>query len=178
MRAADWPPYLILKDNEPPQGIAIEYLKLIGKRTGITFNYDVTDQPFAEFLESMQQHRGPDMTSLIVHTPGREAYLSFTKPYISSPYVIFAREQDDLILDIRGLTGKTLAVPRGFSVQKQLARDFPAIVLSLFDSDEQALQAVATGQADAYIGSLTVAKSYHLLAGIVRPSCCCSRSFW
>ena len=29
VRMADWPPYLIIKENEPPQGIAIEYLKLI-----------------------------------------------------------------------------------------------------------------------------------------------------
>ena len=66
-------------------------------------------------------------------------------------------EQDKPILDISGLAGKTLAVPRGFVVQEQLDRDYPEIRLALFDSDEKALQAVATGQADAYIGNLTVA---------------------
>ena len=157
VRIADWPPYLIVEDNEPPQGIVIEYLKLIEERTGIEFKYEITDQPFAEFLESMKQRRGPDMTAVIVPTPEREQYLSFTEPYISSPYVIFIRGQDKPILDISGLTGKSLAVPRGFVVQQQLARDYPDIRLALFDSDEAALQAVATGQADAYIGNLTVA---------------------
>ena len=65
------------------------------------------------------------MTALIVQTPEREQYLSFTAPYISSPYVIFTREQDDLILDISDLAGKTLAVPRGFVVQERLAEDYP-----------------------------------------------------
>ena len=97
------------------------------------------------------------MAALIIQTPEREQYLSFTAPYISSPYVIFACEQDDLILDIRDLAGKTLAVTRGFVIQAQLTRDYPAIRQALFDSDEQALQAVATGQVDAYIGGLTVA---------------------
>ena len=55
VRIADWPPYLIVTDNEPPQGIVIEYLNLIGERTGITFKNEVTDQPFAEFLASMKQ---------------------------------------------------------------------------------------------------------------------------
>ena len=58
------------------------------------------------------------------------------------------------------MAGKTLAVPRGFKVQEQLARQYPDIKLMLFDSDEQALEAleaVATGQADTYIGNLTVA---------------------
>jgi PAS domain S-box-containing protein len=157
VRVVDWPPYLIVKDDEPPQGIAIEYLKLIGDRTGITFGYEVTDQPFAEFLKAMQQQKGPDMTAVIVPTPEREPYLSFSQVYIASPYVIFTREADDLLLDISGLAGKTLSVSRGSAVQARLTRDFPEIRLSPFDSDAQALQAVATGQADAYIGSLTIA---------------------
>lgn len=157
VRIADWPPYMIVRDDQSPQGIAIDYLNLIGERTGINFKYEVTNQPFAEFLESMKQRQGPDMAPIIVQTPDREQYLSFTEPYISSPYVIFAREQNDLILDMGDLAGKTLAVPRGFIVQRLVARDFPKIRLALFDSDEQALDAVATGRADAYIGNLTVA---------------------
>ncbi len=163
VRIADWPPYLIVKDDQSPQGIVIEYLKLIGKRTGIRFKHEVTDEPFAEFLESMQQGQGPDMTAFIVPTPEREQYLSFSETYIASPYVIFTREQDNPILDISGLSGKTLAVPRGFVVQQQLERGYPEIRQALYDSDDAALQAVATGQADAYIGNLTVAS--HIIHG-------------
>ena len=103
------------------------------------------------------------MTAVIVPTPEREQYLSFSETYITSPYVIFMREQDNPILDISGLTGKTLAVPRRFVVQEQLDRDYPEIRQALYDSDEAALQAVATGQADAYIGNLTVAN--HIIHG-------------
>ncbi|MDX2448597.1 MAG: PAS domain S-box protein, partial [Desulfobacterales bacterium] len=145
------------KGNEPPSGIVIEYLKLIEERTGITFKNEMTDQPFVEFIESMKQRQGPDMTAVIVPTPEREQYLSFSQTYITSPYVIFIREQDKPILDISGLTGKTLAVPRGFVVHERLVEDYPEIRLMLLDSDEAALQSVATGQSDAYIGNLTVA---------------------
>ncbi len=157
VRATDWPPYLIVKENEPPQGIAIEYLKLISERSGINFKFEVKKQPFAEFLESMKQHQGPDMAPLIIQSPDREQYLSFTAPYIASPYVIFAREQEELLLDISDLAGKTLAVPRGFVMQQLLEKDYPAIRLVLFDNDEQSLFAVSTGKVDAYIGNLTVA---------------------
>jgi signal transduction histidine kinase len=157
VRIVDYPPYQMVEGNLPPQGITIEYLKLIGGRAGIEFKYEVTDQPFAEFLESMKQGKGPDMTALIARTPKREQYLSFTEPYLYSPYVIFIRQDDSPILDIQGLLGKTVAIPRGFVVQEQLESNYPGIKLTLVDSDEKALQAVATGQADAYIGSLTVA---------------------
>jgi len=163
IRIADWPPYLIVKDGQPPQGIVIEYLKLIAERTGIRFKHDVTDEPFAEFLDRMKRRQGPDMAAIIVPTPEREQYLSFSEPYITSPYVIFTREQDNPILDIDGLIGKTLAVPRGFFVQQQLERDYPEIRQALYDSDEATLLAVATGQADAYIGNLTVAS--HIIHG-------------
>ena len=157
VRIADWPPYQIVNNDKPPQGIVIEYLKLIEERTGIAFKMEATDRPFVEFLESIKQGEGPDMIAVIVPTPEREQYLSFTETYISSPYVIFIRGQDKPILDISGLTEKKLAVPRGFAVYDQLVRAYPEINLSLFDADEAALEAVATGQADAYIGNLTAA---------------------
>jgi two-component system sensor histidine kinase EvgS len=157
VRIADYPPYQIVRDNESVEGIVVEYLKYIEDRIGIQFEYEVTDQPFAEFLDDMRQNRGPDMTAIITPTPERENYISFSEPYIYSPYVIFVQEEAKPIFDISGLTGKLLAVPRGFVVQEQLARDYPDIRLALFDSDEDALHAVATGQADAYIGNLTVA---------------------
>ncbi|MBT8121223.1 MAG: transporter substrate-binding domain-containing protein [Gammaproteobacteria bacterium] len=153
----DWPPYMIARPNQPPQGIAIEYLKLIGERTGLRFSYETEIRSFAGLLESMRQRNGPDLIPLVVKTPERETYLSFSENYISSPNVIIGRLQDDLIWDISGLSGKMLAVPKAFKVQEQLAGNYPDIRLVLFDTDEQALQAVATRRADTYIGNLTVA---------------------
>ena len=157
VRTADWPPYMITREDGPPQGIAAEYLNLIKKRTGVNFEYEVTKQPFAEFLEAMKQRSGPDMTLLIARTPAREEYFSFTTPYITTASVIFAHEEDELIVDINGLAGKALAVPRGYNVQNILAEDFPNIKLVLFDSDYDALKAVALHKADAYNGNLIVA---------------------
>ena len=161
VRATNWPPYMIIKENGLPEGISVEYLKLISERSGIDFEYEVTNQPFADFLENMEQHQGPDLTSLIVSTPEREQYLSFTTPYTSSPYVIFARDNGQIFLDLNSLDGKTVALPRGFIMQKFLERDFPEINLVLLENSEQALLAVSTGKVDAYIGNLTV--STHIL---------------
>ncbi len=161
VRVADWPPYQIIKENDPPQGIAIEYLKLVEERTGLKFEYEMAKQSFAEFLESIKLHQGPDMTPLIARSPDREQFLSFTTPYISSPYVIFARQQEGVLIDINGLSGKKLAVPKGFIIQQFLERDYPEIRLVLFENDEQSLLALSSGKVDAYIGNLTVAS--HLI---------------
>ena len=157
VRATDWPPYMIIDENKPPQGITVEYLKLIEERTGINFEYEATKQPFAEFLKSMKEGQGPDMTAIIAQSPERKEYLSFSTSYIFAPYVIFAQEQDEIFLDLDDLAGKTVAVTRGHVMQQFLEKDFPEIELLLFDYDEQALRALSTGNADAYIGNLTVA---------------------
>ena len=161
VRAAEWPPYLIIKENEPPRGITIDYLELITKRTGINFEYEVTRQPFVEFLKSTKEGQGPDMTAIIAQSTERQEYLSFSTPYIFAPYVIFAREQNEIFLDINDLAGKTVAVVKGHVMQHFLEKDFPEIELLLFDNDEQALRALSTGNADAYIGNLTV--STHII---------------
>jgi len=153
----DYPPYMIVKSNEAPQGIVIEYLKLIGKRSGITFKFETSDLPFAEFMESMERFQGPDLLPLLRRTAEREQFLSFSETYISSPYVIFVREQDEPILDINGLAEKTVAVTRGVVLHDKLTKDYPGIRLALFDSHEKALQALTVGQVDAYIGNLIVA---------------------
>ena len=76
--------------------------------------------------------------------------------FITTASVIFAHG-DELIVDISGLAGKALAVPRGYNVQNILAENFPDIKLVLFDSDYDALKAVALHKADAYVGNLIVA---------------------
>lgn len=161
VRATDWPPYMIINENMPPQGITVEYLKLIEERTGINFEYEVTKQSFAEFLKSMKEDQGPDMTAIIAPSPEREEYLSFSTPYIIASYVILARDQDEIFFDINDLAGKTVAVTKGHVMQQFLKKDFPEIELLLFDNDEQALLALSTGSSDAYIGDLTV--SAHII---------------
>ncbi|MBW2690290.1 MAG: transporter substrate-binding domain-containing protein, partial [Deltaproteobacteria bacterium] len=144
-------------DNGQPLGIAIDHLKLIAQRTGVNFKYEVTTQPFAEFLKSIKKHQGSDLTPVLVQNPERDEYLSFTESYLESPLVIFSRQEAGFGWHIADLSGKRVSVLKGSNVQSQLAEQYPEINLVLSASDELALEALATGAADAYIGNLIVA---------------------
>jgi signal transduction histidine kinase/CheY-like chemotaxis protein len=161
VRTVDFPPYTVVQKNAPPEGITIDYLKEISKRTGIRFDYEVTTQPFAEFLESMKEGKGPDLSTTLVRSSEREEYLSFSDGYLETPLVIFARSTAGFISDITGLIGKKVAVNKGTHVHGLLVESYPEIDLAVFDSPELALEALATSQVDAYIGNLTV--SSHLI---------------
>ena len=161
VRVIDYPPFMILGKGEP-KGISVDYLKLISERTGIKFEFVEETRPLADALEAVKNLDGLDLIQCRTHTAERESYVSFTKDYLASPRVIFTRTGGMFVSGIEDLKGKTVAVAKGTVASTQLASQFPGIHLMLLDTDEQSLEAVVTGRADAYIGNLTFA-SYLIL---------------
>jgi PAS domain S-box-containing protein len=155
VRVSDLPPYMIIKAGRPPEGIAIDYLNLIAQRTGIKFSYEVSDQPFSEFLESFKRGQNVDLAALIVPRRERLEYMLFSDNYIESPTVIAARDNSDSIVNIQGLSGKLVAVLKAGNVQHLLSAQYPDITLALYNSNELALEALTNGNVDAFVGSLT-----------------------
>jgi ABC-type amino acid transport substrate-binding protein len=162
VRVVDFPPFIIAKEGKEPRGIAIDYLHLIAERTGIRFLYDFSTLPFAEALERLKNRKSPDLIISMMRTPERERFISFSNKYLRTPRVIFARTEAGFISGIGDLIGKVIAVPRGTVVQREIEKKYPGFGLKLFDADSEALEAVAMGKADAYIGNLTLG-SYIIL---------------
>gem|GEM_PF-2325180 len=151
----DFPPFIIVEEGQKPTGISIDYLNLIADRTGIKLKYIVSTRPLTEDLKSMQNHKGPDLITSIMRTPDREKTFLFSKDYLSIPRVIFTRTHGQFISGMNDLTGKTIAVPEGTLIQKQIQERYPQIKLLPFDTDLESLEAIATDGADAYVGNLT-----------------------
>jgi ABC-type amino acid transport substrate-binding protein len=90
-----------------------------------------------------------------------------SEDYLTSPWAIFTRKD---ALDIHGLgdlRGRTVAVERGYVMQGLLEAAEPGILLSVQDSTKDALLAVSTGRADAYVGNLLVSDYLMQTHGIV-----------
>ncbi len=162
VRIVDFPPFIIASEGEEFGGIAIDYLNLVAKRKGIRFSYNSSTLPFAEALGGLKSQKGPDLIGTMMRTPEREKFISFSKPYLSIPRVIFSRTDAGFISGIDDLFGKRVAVPRGTVVQKEIETKYPNVDLRLYNSDLKSLEAVAKGKADAYIGNLTLG-SYLIL---------------
>jgi ABC-type amino acid transport substrate-binding protein len=111
----------------------------------------------ADALEGLKERRGPDLIQCLAPAPERTNHLSFSKPYLSIPRVIYVRADSHFIRGIDDLRGKTLAVPRGSYVAEQLAQRYPDVNLKLLAADGECLEAVSLGTADAYIGNAPLA---------------------
>ena len=155
---ADYPPTISVKGGKP-FGIAIDILDRVSERTGIQFRYDTRPVPYSERLKGVMEHSGPDLLPSLQRDPERENRILFTEAYLSNPRFIFTRDDAPFVDAIDELSGKTVAVERGFLVQKWLADDYPDINVLPCKKTKDALEALSSGKAAAYIGPLRATAS-------------------
>ncbi|MFK5951437.1 MAG: response regulator [Desulfobacterium sp.] len=135
-------------------GISVDYLNLIAKRAGFKVQY-VTNIPWSSALNHIKNHEIIDLLLTAKMTPERQSFIAFTKDYLLMPYVIFTQKNSP-VKTIDELISKTVSVERNFVIHKKLIAEYPGITLLERETAKEAIEAVATGQADAYIGNLTI----------------------
>ncbi|MDE5831839.1 MAG: transporter substrate-binding domain-containing protein [Desulfovibrio sp.] len=132
------------------EGLAADYLRLLEKMTGLKFS-PVRTKDWAE-TEKLAREGRIDMFSAAAGTGRRGEYMLFTAPYVNLPGVVMARRDSDMAAnEAKELAGKKIAVVRDYSWQDYL-RDFhPEAVIIEAPTTLDALELVASGQADAVL---------------------------
>lgn len=146
----DFVPFEFIEDDGAYQGITADYLSLISEKTGIEFKV-VAGLTWPEAYD-MALSGDIDALPAIGKTDDREQSFLFSEPYYHFKRVIVTRDTDTEISDMADLAGLTVAVQRNSSHHSYLS-SYPEINLSLYDSVEDALTAVATGSERAFVGN-------------------------
>jgi PAS domain S-box-containing protein len=149
----DWPPFNF-NVNGQSKGFSIAYMNLLADRLGIEIEY-LSGKTWGEFVD-MIRNKDLDVMLNIIQTEDREKFILFTDPYVENPPVIVARQGDGTIRKFADLSGKRVAIPRGFFYQELIERNFPQIDLYLVEDQTDALEAVAFGHADATVGGIAI----------------------
>jgi len=145
-------PYMFIGKNGLFQGIIPDYLRLLEARTGIAF------KPARLDLAELESAMGAEIDLFPgVESPERNRYMAFTKPFISDPWVLVNHRNDPLITGLRDLQGRSISLVDNIYIHGRLESDYPDIRIHPAHDHLQALEAVSTKQADAYIGPLPVA---------------------
>lgn len=144
-------PFEFIDKNGEYKGIAADYLALISQRTGIKFEV-VKDLSWPQAYE-MALNKEVDLLPAIGKSQEREEHFIFSQAYYSFKRVIVTQDTDSSITDMDDLNGMTVAVQRNSSHHSDLLA-YPNINLSLYNSIDEALAAVATGQEKAFLGNL------------------------
>lgn len=151
----DWEPFEQLDRDGRYIGIAADLIRLIGERAGVTFLIT----PTRDWDESVALSRAGecDILAFLNATPQREQWLVFTEPYFVDANVLVTRAEHDFISNLAAISGETLALPTGTSIEERVRRDYPNLRLVLVDSEAEAFRLVENRQADMTLRSLTMA---------------------
>jgi len=104
----DNPPLIILGDNEPPQGIVLDFLRSIeSEDNGLTFEFE--NLSFSEAVKKIDTGEA-DILPGIALTYERQQKMSFSKASILRNRAILFRQAKAPVFEIEDLEGKTVAL--------------------------------------------------------------------
>ncbi|WDE14220.1 HD domain-containing phosphohydrolase [Thalassomonas haliotis] len=158
----DFPPFEFSVSGAP-KGYSVDYLQLIGKKTGLTFEF-INGYSFSQLI-AMFNNNEIEILQSMIPTPARREYALFSQPYFKSRIVANTRKDEPPLSSFEQLKGKTIALPHSYALSEylgqKLAQDFPGIqTVSTLDSLDS-LKAVQQGHADIYFELAPV--SEHLI---------------
>lgn len=151
----DWPPFEGIDQAGQYVGIAADLLALVAQRTGVPLTLLAT-RDWPESIAASQAGRC-QVLGFLNQTPARQAWLVFTQPVLTDNNVLITREEHPFIVDLASLSNRTMALPKGTSIEERVRREFPNVQLLLTDTEAQALAMVSDRRADMTMRSLIVA---------------------
>lgn len=147
----DYPPFEDM-DGEKIMGIEPELVEMIAQKLGMTVQWESVD--FNSIITGIQAGRYDAGVAAISITPDRQENCDFTQPYFLAQQAIVVLPGSD-IQDKGGLDGKTIAVQTGTTAEAYCMEN-GYTVLS-FDSSNDAVSALSSGKADAWVVDKEVA---------------------
>lgn len=156
----DYPPFDITTGGRDYQGLTAEYAGLIGQVLGLPVRVLRFSSRQAA-VDALKQGR----IDLLGSANGYEASagLALSRPYAIDQPVLVTREDEMRPLD-DGLAGMRLSMLYHYLPAREVHDNYPQAELLAFPSSTQALNAVAFGQADVFIGD-TISTHYQLNRG-------------
>lgn len=161
------PDYLPFEALDPAgnyYGIGSNYTDLIAERLGVEIKI-ISTKTWSESL-ALVKDRQADVLPILSTSPRRSEYLNFAVPHIESPTMILTRDDYPKIKGLQDFKGKQVALIKNFNSFSSTQDKYPEIIVVPVETEEQAIWAVAKGQADAAVVDAVVANyfmQYHNL---------------
>ena len=149
---ASWPPFEFRDAQGRHQGLAADYVEMIRQR----LNLKVTPIESDNWADVLKRARTGELDILpgIMSTPERQQYLNFTRPYLDFPIVILSRTGGSQPSKIQDLYGLRVGIVSDYAPHELLRNWHPDLSLQGYPSVAAALQALATGAVDVFVGDL------------------------
>lgn len=137
-------------------GMTAEVLAQISLRTGLKF--DVVRGSSLPIQVDQAGAGDIDMVAVVTPSVEREDKIRFTRPYLTSPFVLVTRNEEGAPNTLEDMADKHLVLIGGNALRGSIARNYPDIAITEVDNTAEGLAMVATGEADAAVNALIMAR--------------------
>jgi len=134
------------------EGFSIEFYELVSQKIGVNFKF-MPIESWSDTIEFMKR-RECDLVTLTMKTEDRESFLDFSEPFVKLPLVLATSMDSDFITDISKLSGKKVAIPKGYTTIDLVSKNHPDIDIVEADDLRSALEMVRDKEVYAAIDAL------------------------
>lgn len=149
-------PFTFFDEDGQLRGITADVLARVSLLTGLQFEVQVL--PSVPAMIEATRFQRLDLIAALTPSETRTADVSFSRPYLSTPYVLVTQTQNALVTRVEDLAGKTIALVQGNTLIDHLQQNYPKVRLRVLANNDQVLSALERGDASAAITSLIAAR--------------------
>jgi len=153
----NWTPIEFIENNKP-QGISIDTLKIISKHLKLPLEFIKTSS-WSQSQEFLKE-RKCDILPSAIKTVQRTKYANFTKPYLNYDLAIVTKNDKPLVSNLDSIIKKTMARKKGSGLISKLKIRYPKIKIIETKGYEEAFQKVSNGEVYFTIATLPVLSYY------------------
>ncbi|MDF3202846.1 transporter substrate-binding domain-containing protein [Pseudomonas sp. 1912-s] len=145
----DIPPISFFNKNNQLTGINFDVLEQISSITALHF--EVVRGSNTNDLEELVRTGKADFMMGFNHHSEQEKDIRFTRPYLTTPYVMITRNRPNQPANLDSLIGKKLALPLSNADLEYIKYQYPKVALINTSGTVDAMEKVSSGIADAAI---------------------------
>jgi PAS domain S-box-containing protein len=143
------PPYSMVGKDGKPEGIDPEIIKYID--TMLPGKFSILTGTHQKLCADV---RSKKIDILMCFTSAKKStYLNYTRPYMSYPHVIVAKDVGPHLGNLSILSNQRVALEKDSALIPYLQNNYPNIRIRRYKDSVSALKAVKENEAQAYIGS-------------------------
>jgi len=152
----DFLPFTFFDERKRFRGLSADVIAKISLRTGLKF--DAQKGASVDAMITRVNQGGADLLAALTPSIDRERRVRFSRPYLSTPFVLVTRNLPDSPNNMQDLAGRRLAIISGNASREMIEREFPAVQIVEAKSLADAFSLLAKGSVDASVSTLVSAR--------------------
>jgi signal transduction histidine kinase/ABC-type amino acid transport substrate-binding protein/DNA-binding response OmpR family regulator/ABC-type nitrate/sulfonate/bicarbonate transport system substrate-binding protein len=156
----DYAPYSFKNEHGLFEGIAVDYINEISRKTGLTFRF-YEEGKWEKLYQDAIDGKVDVIATLMIRSD-RLKHFTYTQPYISLSYYIITKQDNDSIVNRNSIQNKQVALVKQYSTTKTVLDEFPSVIPYPVDTITEAVFEVLSGKVEATVLALGMAQ--HIIA--------------